>query len=246
MIDLHCHILPGVDDGAKTLADSIAMAKEAVRQGITHILCTPHHNQRYTNEKTDVIKSVEALQKEFDARNIPLTLFEGQEVRIKRELIDEIKQDKILFADVTDRYLLAELPTRNIPDYTESLFFELRKMGIIPIIVHPERNLRFQEEPNLLLPYLNMGCLAQLTAPSLVGIYGKQVKKLSEKLIEHNLVQMIASDAHSRKDRDFYMAKAYKTVEKKFGQQKIEMMDQVTRDVVNGVKITAKDYGPIV
>ncbi|WP_062805074.1 tyrosine-protein phosphatase [Enterococcus pernyi] len=246
MIDLHCHILPGIDDGPKTVKESIAMAEEAVRQGITHILCTPHHNQRFTNEKADVLLAVEDLQKELDRQSILLTLFEGQEVRIKSNLIDEIKSDKILFADVADRYLLAELPTNSIPEYTESLFYELRQMGIVPIIVHPERNRGFQESPNLLLPYLNMGCLAQLTAPSIAGVYGKQIKKLSEELVQHRLVQMIASDAHSRNDRDFYMEKAYSIVEKKFGSTVIEEMDQVTRDIINGEQVHAKDFRPIV
>ncbi|MGM0275393.1 tyrosine-protein phosphatase [Enterococcus sp. AZ080] len=242
MIDLHCHILPGIDDGPKTVKESIAMAEEAVRQGITHILCTPHHNQRFTNEKADVLLAVEDLQKELDRQSIPLTLFEGQEVRIKSNLIDEIKSGKILFADVADRYLLAELPTNSIPEYTESLFYELRQMGIVPIIVHPERNRGFQESPNLLLPYLNMGCLAQLTAPSIAGVYGKQIKKLSEQLIEHNLVQMIASDAHSRKNRDFYMEKAYKIVGKKYGIEVINKMDQTCRDIINGTFTKAENY----
>lgn len=92
MIDLHCHILPGIDDGADTLTDSIDMAEKAVRQGITHILCTPHHNNgKYVNPKVEVIEKVAVLQAELDRRNLPLTLLEGQEVRITGDLIEEIQ-----------------------------------------------------------------------------------------------------------------------------------------------------------
>ena len=107
MIDLHCHILPGIDDGSDTLEDSIAMAEKAIRQGITHILCTPHHNNgSYDNPKSEVITHVADLQAEFDKHNIALTLLEGQEVRITGELINEIKQDEILFTDLEDTYIL--------------------------------------------------------------------------------------------------------------------------------------------
>lgn len=96
MIDLHCHILPNVDDGAGNMETSLAMAKEAVTQGITHILCTPHHNNgRYENSKATVIPAVALLQAELDKQQIDLTLFEGQEVRITGDLLQEIKDDQI-------------------------------------------------------------------------------------------------------------------------------------------------------
>ncbi len=123
MIDLHCHILPGVDDGADTLADSIAMAEKAISQGITHILCTPHHNNgKYVNPKAAVIDKVTELQAELDRRNLPLTLLEGQEVRITGDLVEEIQQDQILFTDLADTYLLIEFPTMDVLAYTEQLF----------------------------------------------------------------------------------------------------------------------------
>jgi len=120
MIDLHCHILPGLDDGPENLQESIDMVEKAISQGITHILCTPHHNNgRYENPKESVIHSVSQLQEELDQRNLSLTLLEGQEVRITGELITEIKQDQILFTDLDDTYILIELPTMDIPAYTE-------------------------------------------------------------------------------------------------------------------------------
>lgn len=235
MIDLHCHILPGVDDGADSLETSLAMAKEAVQQGITHILCTPHHNNgRYENLKATVVQAVALLQAELDKQQIELTLFEGQEIRISGELLRDINNGCILFTDLTDTYLLIELPTMDIPAYTEELFFELRARGKVPVIVHPERNAKFREDPNRLFPYLEMGCLAQLTAPSLVGTFGKPIQKSAQEMVEHNLVQMVASDAHGINKRKFHLKEAYESM----GEEKAKLMQQVAKDLVNGDSIT--------
>ena len=246
MIDLHCHILPGIDDGAENLDASIAMAEKAIDQGITHILCTPHHNNgKYTNPKTSIIDQVAKLQAELDKRNLPLTLFEGQEVRITGTLVEEIKNDRILFTDIEDTYILIEFPTLDIPAYTEQLFFKLRSMKKIPIIVHPERNAKFREDPNLLIPFLDMGCLAQLTAPSYVGIFGKSIQKTAKIMVENNLVQMVASDAHGVHKRNFHLAEAYKKIQKDFGNEVVSEMQQVAKDIANGDAITYPSYNEV-
>lgn len=234
MIDLHCHILPGVDDGADSMETSLAMAKEAVSQGITHILCTPHHNNgRYENSKATVVQAVALLQKELDKQQVDLTLFEGQEVRITGDLLQEVNDDRILFTDLTNTYVLIEFPTMDIPAYTEQLFFELRAQERVPVIVHPERNAKFREDPNRLLSYLEMGCLAQLTAPSLVGTFGKSIQKTAQVMVDHNLVQMVASDAHGVNKRRFHLKEAYELM----GNEKAELMQQVAKDVINGDEV---------
>ncbi|MGX7193944.1 tyrosine-protein phosphatase [Enterococcus moraviensis] len=235
MIDLHCHILPGIDDGAKTIDDSLDMARMAVKQGITHILCTPHHNNgKYDNPAEQVITHVAALQKELDQRSIPLTLFEGQEVRITGELLEQIQSDNILFADLDNRYILIEFPTNDIPAYTEHLFFELLKAGHIPIIVHPERNSKFIQDPNRLIPFLEMGVLTQLTAPSYIGVFGKEIERTAKLMVSHNLVYMMASDAHNINKRGFFMKKAYDAIAKDMGGEYVEAMQQMSRDILNG------------
>ncbi|MFV0557796.1 MAG: tyrosine-protein phosphatase [Enterococcus sp.] len=243
MIDLHCHILPGVDDGPATLAESLEMAQQAVEQGITHILCTPHHqNGKYINEKQSVIQAVAFLQTELDQRGIPLTLFEGQEIRINGSLVTEIQQEKILFTDVTNRYLLIELPTLEIPAYTEQLFFELISSGKVPIIVHPERNAKFRANPNHLRTFLAMGALAQVTAPSYVGIFGKSIQKTAQQMVAANLVQMLASDAHGESKRKFYLQAAYQKMAQDFGQEKVNLMQQVAKDLINGDALNYPAY----
>lgn len=246
MIDLHCHILPGVDDGAQTLEDSLAMAEKAISQGITHILCTPHHNNgKYTNPKQSVIPRVAQLQEELDKRQLPLTVLEGQEVRITGDLLEDMSRDEILFTDLEDTYILIEFPTIDIPAFTEQLFFELRKRGKIPVIVHPERNAKFREDPNRLIPFLDMGVLAQLTAPSYVGTFGKSIQKTAKEMVKHNLVHMVASDAHGVTKRSFYLKEAFEAIEKDFGQEKVLAMQQAAKDLLNGDEVDFKAYSAV-
>lgn len=235
MIDLHCHILPGVDDGARSLEDSVAMAQKAVFEGIGHILVTPHHkNGKFINQKEDVIKATESLQTELDSRGINLTLYPGQEVRINGDLLQDIENDNILFVDEEERYVLIEFPTLSIPHYTEALFFQLGQKGITPIIVHPERNQEIIDNPDILVPFIERGALAQLTASSYVGVFGKEIEELSAKLIEANLVHILASDAHNIKGRGFHMKEAYAKIEKNFGSEMKKYFINNSKSIFNG------------
>ena len=243
MIDLHCHLLPQVDDGPNTIDESLAMAEKAISQGITHILCTPHHrNGRYENGKQSVMDSVASLQEELDKRHLDIQLLAGQEVRLTADIIEDLKNDNLLFIDSNCTYFLIEFPTMDILTYTKEMLFQLRSLGKIPIIVHPERNAKFRENPDLLIPYLEMGCLAQLTAPSIVGIYGKSIQKTAKEMLKRNLVQLMASDAHTVDKRTFYMKEAYEIIKKLYGEEKASLMQQVARDITLGKDITYPRY----
>ena len=229
MIDLHCHILPGVDDGAQTIEDSLDMARYAVKQGITHILCTPHHNNgKYINPKADIIEKVAELQEVLDEHQIPLTVLEGQEVRLTTLLMDT--------------YILIEFPSNSIPESAENIFYQLLDKGKIPVIVHPERNAGFIKEPNRLIEFLDMGCLAQLTAPSYVGKFGKEIQKTAKLMVENRMVQMVASDAHGINKRNFYLKEAYDAIAKDQGVELVDKMKQVAKDLINGDPIEFEPY----
>ena len=235
MIDIHSHILPGIDDGARTLEDALAMARIAIAEGITHIAATPHYkNGKFENKKQDILEAVRVLQNEFDTRGIDLTVFPGQEVRIHGEIMEGIKKEEILFADESNRYLLIEFPTMSIPHYAESLFFQLQQQGIIPIIVHPERNREIIENPNRLLDFVEKGALAQLTASSYVGVFGKEVQKLSSQLIAANLVHVLASDAHNTRGRSFHMKEAFEKLAREFGEEKASAFQENAKNIING------------
>nr|WP_125957173.1 CpsB/CapC family capsule biosynthesis tyrosine phosphatase [Vagococcus bubulae] len=240
-VDLHCHILPGVDDGARTVDDSIYMARTAVSEGISHILCTPHYNNgHYTNKKEDIIEEVAKLQRVLDHHRIPLTLFEGQEVRISDDLFDRMNNGDILFADLKDKYLMVEFPTTVVPEYSEAMLLELCRKGHTPIIVHPERNNVFLERPRKLQPFVNMGCLTQITNGSYLGQFGKKIQKASQKMIKYNYAHMLSSDAHNISSRGFYTRAAYDKLEKEFGSEKRQRFEQITKDIVNGDNVVVE------
>lgn len=242
-VDLHCHLLPGVDDGAQNLADALALGKKAVSQGITHILCTPHHeNGRYLNPKEKVILKTNELQRAFEKEGIPLKVFPGQEIRLFPEILPAIENDHILFCDLEERYLLIEFPSHEAPSYALPLLGELVAKGKVPIIVHPERNGTFIKNPNALIDYLDMGCLAQLTAPSLVGRFGKKIQKTAETMVRHGFVQLMASDAHHINKRSFYLEEAYEVMAEKWGKEKVVAFEEVAKDILNGNPIMPVDY----
>ena len=243
LIDLHSHILPGVDDGAQTIEDSSEMAKKAVSQGITHLMCTPHHNNgKYSNPAQQVITRVNQLQAVLDQEDIPLTLLEGQEVRITGALLEDINNQEILFTDLDNTYILIEFPSGDVPEYSEQLFFELMSHGHVPVIVHPERNAVFRKEPNRLIPFLQMGVLTQLTAPSIVGVFGKDIQKTAKLMLKHNMLYMVASDAHNLRHRTFLMKEAYEEIRKIGGERMIEEMEQMAKDLVNGDEVVRPEF----
>ena len=218
MIDLHCHILPNIDDGPQELLMSLDMANIAVKAGITHLFATPHHlNGRYDNTKSDILEHVHVFNKHLQLNNIPLTVHPGQELRIHRELFLSLEHEEILTLDNRGEFLLLELPSDQVPSYTQNMVYELLLKGITPIIVHPERNRGFIENQHLLFNLVQEGALSQLTSGSIIGQFGKKVKYFSEMIIEHNLTHFIATDAHNVESRGFSLQEAYESIRKKYG-----------------------------
>jgi Capsular polysaccharide biosynthesis protein len=243
LIDLHCHILPGVDDGSKDLQMSLDLAKVAVDQGISHILVTPHHmDGDYTNHKNDVIKETNDFQNALNAQQIPLTVFPGQEVHLTGQLVDAIAKNDILFMDETNRYLLLELPHDGVPAYTEDMIFDLTTRGITPVIAHPERNLGIQEDPDKLYNLIKMGCLSQLTSSSYLGVFGEKVQTLTEQIIKANLGFVFASDAHNFKGRRFLMKEAFEKLEKEEGLRKAQLFNFNAKNIINGDDVGDTEY----
>ncbi|MBA2175351.1 tyrosine protein phosphatase [Halobacillus locisalis] len=217
MIDIHSHILPGVDDGAQTIDDSIDMARAAVEEGIHTILATPHHmNGAYINAKHDILPRVEELNHRLEREGIELTVLPGQETRINGDMLEGIEVGDVLPLNNTS-YVFVEFPFDTVPRYTSQLLFDMQVTGYRPIIVHPERNKRIQEDPDILYSFVKKGSFTQLTAASVTGHFGKSSQKLAHQLIEANLAHLISSDAHNTSSRGFHLRDAYQAVEKKYG-----------------------------
>ncbi|MFD1672044.1 tyrosine-protein phosphatase [Agrilactobacillus yilanensis] len=242
LIDLHCHLLPGVDDGPKTLAQALTLAKAAVKEGIGYSLLTPHHlNGVYDNPRQKVCLQTQLFQKALQQAQIPLTVFPGQEVHLSGALLTEIQQDKILFADNTGRYLLLELPYDAIPTYTWQMVDTLLAQQIRPVIVHPERNLGIQADPALLYQLVQAGCLSQLTAGSYVGVFGKKTQRLTRRFIEAGLGHCFASDAHQLNGRSFYMRQAFQKLQQ-HAPQCVTDYQQNALHIVNGDPVTIAPF----
>lgn len=234
MIDLHCHILHGIDDGARDLSESVRMAKKAVEQGIRTIVATPHHlNNRYENPKQSIIDRVRKLNQVLLEEKIDLNVLPGQETRIYGEMVEGYEIGEILPINHT-QYVLVEFSSGHVPRYTEKLFYDLQTKGLIPVIVHPERNQEIIERPELLYQLVKKGALTQVTAASICGDFGKKIKSFSLQLIEANLTHFIASDAHNTSNRTFKMREAFDMVQAKYGNDMVYLFEENAELVIEG------------
>ena len=234
LIDLHCHLLPGVDDGSPDLATSLKLAQDAVNDGVTHALLTPHHmNGHYINHKADVLQLTADFQQALNENEIPLTVFPGQEIRINGELLEALQKDDILFADEGGRYMLLEFPSQEVP-----------QQGIVPIIVHPERNAELLEHPERLQPFLEQGCLTQLTSSSYLGRFGKKIEKVTTSMIKAGQGAIFASDAHALSHREYELSEALKKLRGEFGAELADTYEQNARDIINGEQVNL-DWQPL-
>lgn len=244
IVDLHCHILPGIDDGSPDLEHSLALARAAVNDGVTHILATPHHlDNNYVNHRDDVIKRTQDFQSKLDANGINLRVFPGQEVHINGELLQHYAD--LLGTDEKKKYMLLEFPHSNVPAYAKRLIFELQKLGTTPIIVHPERNKEIQKDLNILYDFIQRGALAQLTATSYVGGFGEHVAEISQKLVAHRLVQLVASDAHALQGRNFVLREALEKIAVDFDVEYAYEFEKNAEDTLNGLNVVANGYQKI-
>ncbi|MGM0877168.1 MAG: tyrosine-protein phosphatase [Bacillota bacterium] len=245
MIDIHSHILPGVDDGAQTVEDAINMAKLAVEEGITRIIATPHHqNGKYINRKQDILERVIELNRVLQKENIPLEVLPGQETRIYGELLEDLERGNILTLNHTN-YLFIELPSGHVPRYTEKLLFDVQLRGLTPVIVHPERNAEVMENPDKLLNLVKKGSLTQVTAGSLTGHFGKKIQKFSMQLIEANMAHFISSDAHNTSTRSFRMRESISEIDKEFGSQAVYYFQENAELLMQGQAVYKQEPSQI-
>lgn len=200
MYDLHNHLLPGIDDGSPDLETSITLAKTAIEEGFTHMVCTPHiHPGRYDNNISSIQSALKRFKDEADKQNLKLEVSAAAEVRIGPEIIPAIKLNTLPFLGLwkNKRVLLLEFPNNMIPLGSDKLTHWLLSQDIVPMIAHPERNHAIMDTPNKLRPFLEQGCLTQLTAGALTGNFGQQSKNVAEQLLLEEKVTIMATDAHN-------------------------------------------------
>ncbi|QEG36528.1 tyrosine-protein phosphatase [Bythopirellula goksoeyrii] len=207
--DIHCHLLPGIDDGASDLESSIAMAQMAVADGVHTIVVTPHQLGNFSrNQGDDIRQETILLQRVFAERRIPLEILPGADVRIEDGMIEKLLSGEVLSLGDHRRHVLLELP-HELYFPLEKVLQSLEREGMTGILSHPERNQGILRDPSLLEPLVDQGCLMQVTAGSLMGTFGSRSQELAEWMLEHGLVHFVATDAHGVKARRPLMSRAY-------------------------------------
>lgn len=212
MIDIHSHILPGVDDGARTLDEALNMLRMAVDGGVTHQVLTPHiHFGRFENQKADLEQRFAIFQEQVDEANIKIGMQLGGEVRIGSEVMQLVAQDAIPTLGVYNgkKTFLLEFPRIEVPVGYENLVKWLINRNYLPIIVHPERNQTFVRNPEKLIRLTDMECPLQITASSLTGLFGDEAQQNAEQLLIDGKVSVIASDCHNLKGRKPNLREGY-------------------------------------
>ena len=210
--DIHCHIVPGIDDGASDLAESIAMARMAEADGTKSLVATPHQLGNNSHVTAEAIRQgVAELQAALDAEGIAVSVLPGADVRIEPELPKLLKQGKVLTLAERGKHVLLELPHDTyIP--LEPLLGALDRQGLVGILSHPERNRGIIKRPEVMEDVVAAGGLLQITAGSLTGAFGGSPQRIAEYCVENRLIHFIASDAHDTKKRPFGMRAAYETI----------------------------------
>ncbi len=249
MIDLHCHILPDVDDGPREWEESLQMCEMAFRDGIHTIVATPHIKPGvYEPDKKLILSRIKELNGRIrktrwatnPAGAVPLTILPGAEVHLQPDIISKIDDVAINPSAGPIRYFCLELPDYFLFPRVKELIRELRSKNIIPILTHPERNLTIMRNIRLLLEFIKAGVLSQVTAMSITGEFNREIQKITRKMITSDLVHIIASDAHSRDGRPPVLSRAVEEAAKIIGIGRAEkMVRDIPQAVIEGREVVA-------
>jgi protein-tyrosine phosphatase len=217
MIDIHHHLLWGMDDGASNVEMSVAMAMIAAADGITHIACSPHANGSYLYEPQVINEKIMELQRLLDRDNVAIKLGHACDFHMSYENIQEAKADPAKFSINGLGYLLVEIPDYGLPRGLTDVFYQLQLMGLTPILTHPERNPTLQADQSRLMEWLRGGVLIQVTAGSVMGRMGRHASRMAHDLLEDRWVHFLATDAHNTTSRPPKMKEAFELVAQKYG-----------------------------
>ena len=221
MIDIHCHILPGIDDGPPTAAEAMKMARLAVKDGVRTIVATPHcFDGVYDCQHLDIVARCEEFNTMLVQESIALTVLPGAEVRFSPELSKAVEQGQVLrFGDSCD-FMLLELPALFIPDAVVMTIRSLQQIGVATILAHPERNRMLLQKPGILSRFIRAGAEIQLTADSLLGDFGMEAQKIACQLLQLSVRCYLGSDGHSFKKRKPVLTKAVRVAAKEIGEER--------------------------
>lgn len=222
MIDIHCHILPGLDDGAESLDVSLAMAEMAVADGVTHVVCTPHITPGvYHNTAEGIASQVARLQADLDVRGIPLRLAAGADIHISPTLVADLESG-VVPTLAGSRAILFEPPHHVLPPRMDQAVARLIAAGYVPVITHPERLSWIESRYDLVVALSDMGAPMQITAGSITGAFGKRPQYWAERMLDEGRVDIVASDAHNTRTRSPRLSSARDIVAARLGAEEAE------------------------
>jgi len=216
MVDIHCHILPGLDDGADTLETSIQMAETAIAEGVTHIVGTPHANSHYKFDPEIIRQRRDELQAAVGGR---LKLATGCDFHLSFDNLQDLEKNHLKYTINQKNYLLVEFDEFSIPPSMDETMHHLHLIGLSPIITHPERNAMLRAKPERMYRWLHQGSYVQITAQSILGRFGTSAQQLAEQWLNEDRVHFVASDAHNMKSRPLQLRDAFDAVAKRRGEQ---------------------------
>lgn len=216
MIDIHCHILPALDDGAESFDMSMAMAEMAIADGVTRVIATPHASPNHPFIAELVKRRRDELQQELAGR---LTLATGCDFHLNFENLQQLRLEPERFTLNQKNYLLVEFADFSIPSSLDQALRELQLAGLTPIVTHPERNPLIRAQPDRLFRWLRQGCYVQITAQSLSGRFGRAAQQASEEWLDAGAVHFIASDAHNTTSRPLRLKETFEELAKSRGQE---------------------------
>lgn len=232
MIDMHCHIVPGVDDGAKDMEMSMEIARLYADNGFKKVINTSHFlGEGNGSTRFELEESFKRLNEQLETEGIGLEVLPGNELYMSMDIVNDLESGRALTLN-NSRYVLIELPSSDFPLYTEDILYELQIKGYKPIIAHPERNRRIISDPNLLVDLINKGNLAQMNYHSLEGMYGKDVMKTADSLLKNRLFHFLGTDTHSNGRRSPNVSKIIKLIETKVGKDYLKELTVVNPTMV--------------
>ena len=239
MVDIHSHIVFGVDDGAQTIEDSLAMLEIAAQAGTTDIVATPHSDLKFSYDSDLIKERIAEIQARIGDR---IRIHKGCDFHLFYDNIEQCKEDKSRFTINGHRYLMVEFADLAIPKTIDTIFREMLSNEITPVITHPERNRLLMKRVSDMVQWVRAGCLIQVTANSFTGRFGKSAEEAAHRLMRQNMVHFIASDAHDIEWRPPDMRAAYKLISEEYGDLTAERLFQThPRMTLTGDYIECQD-----
>lgn len=246
MIDMHSHIIPAIDDGAKDMETALIMLKKACENGTTAIVATPHIIEgEWLPAWEDVLSGCERLRKLVRQACMDIVIYSGGEVAIHLDLL-RVLSGPGAYCINGGRYMLVELPAIDIPNFTDDFLFTLHARGITPIIAHPERHPMIGKKPELLAEWIFKGALVQMNGSSITGGMGQRTQAAAELLLMNNMVHVVGSDAHSEHRRNTNLSSVVEKINSMIGEKKArQILLTNAKNIIYSREIERSDIGII-